>query len=45
VRATLNNWADKRGAEGIRQYWADRNQLSLDGNPTGIVIDAGSDDP
>jgi hypothetical protein len=43
-RATLNNWADKRGEEGIRQYWADRNQLSVDGNPTGILDDAGSSD-
>jgi hypothetical protein len=44
-RPTLNNWADKRRAEGIRQYWVDRNQLSLDGNPTGILDDEGSSDP
>jgi hypothetical protein len=36
-RPTLRNWADKRGAEGIRQYWTDRNQISLDGKATGIL--------
>jgi hypothetical protein len=36
-REQLNDWALKRGADGIRQYWADRNALSLDGLPTHIV--------
>jgi hypothetical protein len=44
-RATLTNWANNRGDDGIRQYWADRNQLSLDGNPTGIIENRGSIDP
>ncbi|MFM1896109.1 MAG: hypothetical protein RLZZ385_1183 [Pseudomonadota bacterium] len=39
-RPTLNKWADNKGEEGIRQYWADRNQRSLDGKPTGIFEDA-----
>lgn len=36
-RPTLTNWADKKGREGVRQYWPERNALSLDGQPTGIA--------
>ncbi|HEY0665646.1 MAG TPA: pyridoxamine 5'-phosphate oxidase family protein [Gallionella sp.] len=36
-RDTLNEWAVKKGEDGIRQYWADKNQVSLDGLPTHIV--------
>lgn len=36
-RETLNNWADKRGAEGVRDYWAEKNRVSLDGKNTGII--------
>jgi len=36
-RIQLNNWAEKKGEEGIRQYWQDKNQLSLDGYPTNIM--------
>ena len=36
-REQLNEWAAKKGADGIRQYWQDRNQVSLDGKPTGIL--------
>lgn len=36
-RDTLNEWATKKGGDGIRQYWADKNQTSLDGLPTHIV--------
>lgn len=36
-REQLNDWAIKKGAEGIRQYWQDKNQVSLDGKPTGIL--------
>lgn len=35
-RQQLNEWADKKGADGIRQYWHDRNRESLDGFPTGM---------
>lgn len=38
-REQLNDWARKRGADGIRQYWRDRNRTSLDGKPTGILGD------
>ncbi|MFW2440703.1 MAG: pyridoxamine 5'-phosphate oxidase family protein [Arenicellales bacterium] len=36
-REQLNNWAEKKGDEGIKQYWKDKNQLSLDGFATNIV--------
>lgn len=36
-RDQLENWAEKKGAEGVRQYWEEKNQLSLDGKPTGIL--------
>ncbi len=38
-RDTLIRWIDKKGEEGIAQYWADRNVQSLDGKPTGIFED------
>ncbi len=36
-RDTLAKWTEDRGADGVRQYWADRNQTTLDGAPTGIL--------
>lgn len=36
-RNQLNEWANKKGDVGIRQYWQEKNQLSLDGKPTNIV--------
>ena len=36
-RKVLSDWAEKRGTEGIRDYWRDRNQKSIDGLPTGII--------
>lgn len=36
-REALSTWAEKKGDEGIKDYWRDRNQLSLDGKPTHIV--------
>jgi len=35
-RQQLNNWASKKGAAGIKKYWLEKNQLSLDGKPTYI---------
>ena len=40
-RETLSNWAVKKGEAGIRQYWEDRNQQSLDGIPSHIVEKSG----
>lgn len=36
-REQLKDWAVEKGNEGIRQYWQDKNQLSLDGKPTNIL--------
>ena len=36
-RELLNDWARSKGEEGIRQYWATKNQQSIDGLPTHII--------
>ena len=36
-RRVLSTWAEKKGEEGIAEYWQKRNQLSIDGKPTGIL--------
>jgi len=36
-RPTLENWAEKRGPEGLKDYWAQKNTISMDGKPTGIL--------
>lgn len=36
-RETLNDWADKKGTEGIQQYWRDKNQTSMDGLQSHIL--------
>jgi len=35
-RESLTEWAEKKGPEGLREYWKQRNQISLDGKPTKI---------
>lgn len=40
-RVALRKWSEKKGTEGIRQYWADTNQTSLDHLPTRILEDGG----
>ncbi len=37
-RTALNEWAQKKGADGLQQYWLSRNQASLDGNEAPIPI-------
>lgn len=36
-RDALNRWAVKKGESGIQQYWTQKNQVSLDGQPTQIL--------
>lgn len=43
-REALTSWAEKKGDDGIREYWRDRNQVSLDGKPT-YIIEKMSEDP
>jgi hypothetical protein len=35
-RSKLIQWAEKKGEEGIKTYWKEKNQTSIDGLPTGI---------
>ena len=35
-RPNMDEWAERRGRDGIRDYWADKNAASLDGLP-GVV--------
>lgn len=37
-RETLRQWADKKSDTEIRQYWQEKNLISIDGNPTGLPI-------
>jgi len=36
-REQLREWALRKGEDGLRQFWEDRNGRSMDGLPTGIV--------
>lgn len=35
-RDTLEKWAEKKGKSGIREYWEEKNTISLDGFPTDL---------
>lgn len=35
-RLQLDDWAKNKGEEGIKEYWKEKNELSLDGIPTNI---------
>ena len=35
-RRELDDWARGRGEEGIKEYWKEKNEQSIDGLPTGI---------
>jgi len=35
-RQKLQEWADGKGTEGIKQYWLEKNSVSIDGKSTGI---------
>ncbi len=37
-RTQLTEWAERKGPEGVAQYWAEKNQRSIDGLPTGLPI-------
>lgn len=38
-RTALSKWTDKRGKQGIEDYWHENNQISLDGLPTDLLSD------
>lgn len=35
-RDNLLTWAEKKGEAGLQQYWREKNQISIDGLPTGL---------
>ena len=38
-RETLIQWADKKGEQGIHEYWKTKNLKSIDGLPTKLLED------
>jgi hypothetical protein len=36
-RELLSDWATRKGEDGLRRYWEEKNQLSIDGLPTHVV--------
>lgn len=40
-REMLSDWATKKGDEGLKRYWEEKNQMSIDGIPTHIVAKGG----
>lgn len=38
-RQMLRKWGEGKGPEGIQEYWAESNQKSIDGLPSGILED------
>jgi hypothetical protein len=38
-RDQLNQWAEKRGSEGIAAYWQEKNLVSIDGKETYLLSD------
>jgi len=35
-RTVLDDWAAKKGEDGIQDYWREKNLVSMDGLPTGL---------
>ena len=36
-RPALRRWAENRGDEGLQSYWEEKNRVSIDGLPTGLL--------
>lgn len=36
-RELLSDWAKKKGDDGLKQYWAEKNQSSINNVPTNII--------
>ncbi|MDA8128322.1 MAG: pyridoxamine 5'-phosphate oxidase family protein [Betaproteobacteria bacterium] len=36
-RETLARWAEKKGVQGLVDYWREKNRVSIDGLPTGLL--------
>lgn len=38
-RELLDKWAHNKGKDGVRRYWEEKNQVSIDGLPTKLLAD------
>lgn len=38
-RETLARWVEKKGPVGLLDYWREKNRISIDGLPTGLLED------
>lgn len=38
-RVLLDTWAEKKGPEGVAEYWQQKNLSSIDGIPTKLAVD------
>ena len=38
-RDTLTRWAEKKGTQGLLDYWREKNQTSIDGLPSGLLTE------
>jgi hypothetical protein len=36
-RGQLKEWSEKKGADGLKKYWEQKNQISIDGKPSKIL--------
>ena len=36
-RDTLDKWTEAKGQNGIKGYWREKNRVSMDGLPTGLL--------
>jgi hypothetical protein len=43
-RPTLDEWAERKGPDGIRSYWAEKNSKSIDG-AEGLPLHTGMAEP
>lgn len=41
-RTILNDWAEKKGKEGVAEYWQEKNTVSIDGFETGMGVEKGA---
>lgn len=39
-RPSLDNWARSKGEDGLEAYWREKNLVSIDGLPTGLLDEA-----
>ncbi len=37
-RNLLKDWAIKKGDDGLKDYWEEKNQISIDNTPTNIMV-------